>query len=438
MESTLQPGSQLLARRDESGSGSPSLRPTPVSERIHALDAMRGLAISGVLLAYTIWNLGGPPEEEWSRLDRAVVTGMDLFVDGKCLSMFAILFGLGVSQQWKRWEGAGCDPRPLHARRMLFLLVVGLLHAVLLRNGDILAPYALLGLVLMAFRHASSRAVVALLPFLVLLPYLLEPLLMAAGVRFPDRPVSSGQSYLLENLSWLGYWYATNPIRGWPQFLFLMLVGLLLGRGRVLEQLLTSRRTSWVLAGALTAACLTRVALERVGTAGAAPPWFLRDGRDLLYQLNAWFLAVTYGLGLVLLVRRFPNALRPLRAMGRMAFTNYLVPAILIVPMCLVFDLFDTISPSRGLWMGLGFGALLMVASTLWLRHHALGPFERMWRGFTYRKRLALVAPGSSPLLATATALLMSAAALAGSPPSRPEAERTTEASPTGSSSIAR
>src|SRR5262245_2230291 len=115
---------------------------------------MRGLAILGVLVAYTVWSLGNPLEETWTRADHAVEWLMGLFVDNKFLSMFAFLFGVGVTQQWRRWEEAGADPVRLHLRRMAFLLAVGILHATLIRNGDILAPYAILGLTLLLFRRA--------------------------------------------------------------------------------------------------------------------------------------------------------------------------------------------------------------------------------------------------------------------------------------------
>src|SRR5688572_20848298 len=101
------------------------LGPASSKERIDALDAMRGVAILGVLVAYTVWSLGSPPPTVWTSLDRAVARGMDLFVDGKFITMFAFLFGLGVAQQWRRWEAAGQDPVPLHLRRMGFLLAIG-------------------------------------------------------------------------------------------------------------------------------------------------------------------------------------------------------------------------------------------------------------------------------------------------------------------------
>src|SRR4029079_13499328 len=121
----------------------PAVRPLAAVERLPLVDVLRGVAILGVLLAYTLWNLGSTPSETWSRTDRIVDFTGDTLVDGKFITIFAFLFGAGTAQQWQRIEASGQNPVGIHLRRMLFLLTAGLLHAALLRNGDILAPYAI-------------------------------------------------------------------------------------------------------------------------------------------------------------------------------------------------------------------------------------------------------------------------------------------------------
>jgi uncharacterized protein len=369
----------------ESGS---SLRPASEAERLHALDAIRGAAILGVLLAYTVWNLGGPSVETWSRLDHAVARGMDLFVDGKCYTLFACLLGLGVFQQWRRWEIAGRDPVPLHLRRMGFLLGVGILHAVLLRNGDILAPYAILGFALLLFRQRSNRTIAVACPTLLLATYLIEPTVRSMGWPWPERPSAGGGNYLAENFAWVRYWYATNPFRDWTQILGLMLAGVLIGRYRVVERLMASRKTLLVLGAALLSAILARVAFEtlQASAAAASPTLWTAAGFRALYDACTWTLASAYGVAMIWITRRNPDALGPLRAQGRMAFSNYLMQPVVIVPLCLAFGLFDTFTPSRGLWLALAVGALQVAFSAYWLKRHSMGPLERVWRGFTYRR----------------------------------------------------
>ncbi|MGH9841827.1 MAG: heparan-alpha-glucosaminide N-acetyltransferase domain-containing protein, partial [Blastocatellia bacterium] len=114
------------------------LQPVPPSERIHALDVVRGFALFGVLLAYTLWNLGSPPESTYSQADRILNGVLSALVDTKFYTLFAFLFGLGFSIQLTRAEVRGASIVPVYCRRLLALLLIGLAHALLFRNGDIL------------------------------------------------------------------------------------------------------------------------------------------------------------------------------------------------------------------------------------------------------------------------------------------------------------
>src|SRR5688572_9853505 len=121
------------------------LQPVLPSERIPALDVLRGFALFGVLLAYTLWNLGSPPEQTYSQVDRILNQVLVALVDTKFYTLFAVLFGLGFSIQLTRASVRRASVVPTYCRRLLALLAIGLTHALLLRNGDILVPYAVMG-----------------------------------------------------------------------------------------------------------------------------------------------------------------------------------------------------------------------------------------------------------------------------------------------------
>jgi uncharacterized protein len=359
-----------------------TLEPTGESERIHALDAMRGVAILGVLVAYTVWSLGTAPEETWTQADRVLRRLVDLFVDSKFFTMFACLFGAGIAQQWRRWEAAGQDPIPLHLRRMGFLLAIGLVHAALLRNGDILVPYALLGLVLPAFRRASSRAILVASVLLFLAPYAVDAAVMAFGWRWPPRPGPGSGNYIVENLTWLRYWYTTLPLRSWPQTLDLILVGYLLGRSGTIERLATDRtlcRKVFIVSLAL--AIVSRALVELLIAARTQGP-----ALSIVFHVSSWCLATVYGTGLMLVMQRAAGGtpLWPLRAIGRMAFTNYLMQAVIVVPLCLAFGWFDKFTPTGSIALALAIGIVQAIFSTGWLARFRMGPLERVWRGVTY------------------------------------------------------
>jgi uncharacterized protein len=121
------------------------LEPVSVSERIYALDVLRGCALFGVLVAYALWSLGSPPEETYSAADRVLNFLLAALIDTKAYTLFAVMFGLGFSIQLTRASARGASVVPVYCRRLLVLLLIGLAHALLIRNGDILVPYACMG-----------------------------------------------------------------------------------------------------------------------------------------------------------------------------------------------------------------------------------------------------------------------------------------------------
>jgi uncharacterized protein len=107
------------------------------------------------------------------------------------------------------------------------------------------------------------------------------------------------------------------------------------------------------------------------------------------FHVSAWSLAAVYAAAFALLCQRlgWSSRLGWLRAVGRMAFTNYLLQALLVVPACLVFGWFDTVTPSRGLLLALAVMAIQIPFSIWWLKRFDYGPVEFLWRNVTYGRR---------------------------------------------------
>jgi uncharacterized protein len=369
------------------------LRPLSSQERLPLVDVLRGFAILGVLLAYTIWNLGAPPDSQWTALDRAIEFLGSTFVDTKFLTTFAFLFGAGTAHQWWRARLRGANVAQFHVRRMLFLLVVGLVHGALLRNGDILAPYALMGLVLLTIRNASPRQLVVVAVLLALLPYGVRPAMNAMGLSLMHRPeLHRSESYLVANLAWWRYWYATNTLTEWPRILAVMIAGVWAERVGFIERLATSRRFARrTLIGATVVAVVSYgllYALASLWKAGHASAIRMPVLSQTFY-VSAWSLAVVYAAAFAFVCRRprWLARLGWLRSVGRMAFTNYLLQASLVVPACLVFGWFDTITPSRGVLLALAVMSVQIPFSIWWLRRFEYGPMELLWRNATYGRR---------------------------------------------------
>src|SRR5262245_45336342 len=137
--------------------------PISASERIEIVDVLRGLAIGGILIGNMQWFSGYgmmPPalEQQAPPGDQIARFLVHFFVEGKFYSIFSFLFGFGFALQIARAEKRGDDKASVFKRRLLWLLVIGALHAVFLWAGDILSVYAIMGFFLLLFRRKPDSS----------------------------------------------------------------------------------------------------------------------------------------------------------------------------------------------------------------------------------------------------------------------------------------
>ena len=116
--------------------------------RIVDLDIIRGFALIGIFLV----NIA-----EFSQRAGAGqlsdVNWINILATGKFLCYLLFTFGAGSALFLSRAKAKG-QPYSLYIRRMIILAVIGLLHASIW-SGDVLVPYAIVGLVLLSL-HKNS------------------------------------------------------------------------------------------------------------------------------------------------------------------------------------------------------------------------------------------------------------------------------------------
>ncbi len=140
-----------------------SAGPVRQSERIQIVDILRGFALFGILLvnmelfSHPIQSFVLPADPNMPWYDQVAQWLVRFLAEGKFYALFSFLFGLGLTLQMGRVEARGGRFAPLYARRLLVLLVIGVIHAFFIWIGDILMLYALLGFVLLLFRKAKPR-----------------------------------------------------------------------------------------------------------------------------------------------------------------------------------------------------------------------------------------------------------------------------------------
>jgi hypothetical protein len=82
---------------------------------------------------------------------------IDIFIQGKFVTLFSFLFGLGFAVQLSRAEARGARFLSFYPRRLAALALFGLIHGLLIWWGDILLSYALGGALLLLFRKKSNK-----------------------------------------------------------------------------------------------------------------------------------------------------------------------------------------------------------------------------------------------------------------------------------------
>ncbi|WBO23376.1 DUF418 domain-containing protein [Sphingomonas abietis] len=393
-----------------------------VNERHGSIDGLRGLAVMGILLM----NVAGfalPSGAYFNPLGGGGTGSADITVwtvnfvlfDGKMRALFSILFGASTMIVVQRAEAAGLSGARVHLARMATLALFGAAHLFLIWQGDILLHYALIGTLALPFVLRETRLLIRVAILLLITQLAVQGMFVAGFATLQHAALLPGadkatiegwraftagvgigdpRDVAVEIARMRGPWsgivaanLANEPagipfLIGYdgPETLAYMLIGMAALR-------------SGLLTGAWPRARYARAAA--IGFAIGLPPTILlcwlcfRSGFDTL----ATFAAATLGGVLfrpILAVALAALALAwltardhpRLRAVGRMAFSNYLGTSLLMT----------------GLFYGWGFGlfaqieriwlypivcavwVLMLSWSPWWLARFRYGPLEWAWR----------------------------------------------------------
>ena len=384
--------------------------PTPPAERILSLDVLRGFALLGILVINV--QLFSMPE--LTLLNPTIygdLTGANYWAwllshvlfEGKFITLFTFLFGAGVVL-FTRSDKAGRSARSLYARRSAWLVVFGLGHAYLLWYGDILFSYGVCAFVVVALRDRSVRSLLVLGALLYAVPSAIEVLsgLSSGAAAIGDswRPAESVIRAEIE--TYRGGWLAQMDHRV-PSSFQRQTAGLLgYTAWRVSGAMLFGM--ALFKSGALTNDRDPRFYTRLIAVGGAvgigtvvagvayiqAADW--SAGAALFWrQFNYWGalpLAAAYVGVIARYCRWRPSGIetRVLSAVGRTAFSNYLLQTLLATS---VFyghglGLFGSVSRVEALGVAAAIWAVQLPLSVLWLRYFRFGPMEWLWRVLTY------------------------------------------------------
>ncbi|MEV8632310.1 DUF418 domain-containing protein [Streptosporangium sp. NPDC051023] len=388
------------------------MRPTTPSavqttRRIAAVDALRGFALFGIVvvnIAYLAsgYRMAGLAEPAFSApLDWEVRWVVTVFFENKFYLLFSFLFGYSFTLQIDSAANAGTAFVPRFLRRLTGLLLLGLAHAVLLFPGDILATYAVVGLVLLAVRKIRPRtAVVAAIGLTMMLAMgfvLLAGLALlgadpsgtvaggAVEAAKSDAALQSSATMIIsEHLHKLGKIVVLRVLFQGPAVLAACLIGLAVGKKRLLADLsghtAALRGIQW--AGFSIGTIGALVYAHSTWSGGGSAYHLLGQAVDLL---TAPLLAAAYAATLLRLLPHTPRLTAVLVPPGRIALTNYLAQSLIC---SLIFTgyglgLVDRLSPLVVASIAIVIFVVQATYSRLWLNGHRYGPAEWFLRWFT-------------------------------------------------------
>jgi uncharacterized protein len=392
--------------------------PAPAPERIGPLDTLRGFALLGILVmnvqAFAMPSSAYINPTVWGDLTGAnylVWLLGHLLTDQKMMTIFSLLFGAGIVLFTDRAVARGRSAARLHYRRTFWLLLFGLAHAYLLWFGDILFLYAVCALVVYWFRGLAPRRLIATGLAVMAVSSVLYLLM---GWSMPSWPAKQQAGFIEESWqpppevlaqeveAYRGGWrrqmehrvpaaleFQTFLLAIWG---FWRAAGLMLiGMGLYKLGVLSAQASARLYGGLIAAALLVGLPVVAYGVY-----WnFANDWGPLSLffgtQFNYWgSVLVSLGwVGAVMLVCQrgaLQGLTRRLSAVGRMAFTNYLLQTVICTTLFYGHGLgwFGAVERTGQITVVLAVWAFQLLVSPLWLRHFRMGPFEWLWRSLTY------------------------------------------------------
>jgi uncharacterized protein len=309
------------------------------ARRIHELDALRGLALAGIVM-FNIVQMTGFERVAGPAADHVGGYVWELLFIQRPFPIFSFLFGISFSLFLRTAANRTGRPRLVLLRRLLWLGVFGALHS-LIQPGEALKFYAVAGLVVLLPASYLSRRWVLWLGVVATL---------AAGLTFNGFFIIPG----------------------------VFLLGMAVAEYGIPDTL--DRRGRQLAVAFAVAVPLALVMGWLQFLAGVGPR---AHYRTLPAGLVFAFL---FTVGFLLLMRT--PLRRPLDSvlapMGRMALTNYVLASVLILAGDVVFDVGSRASYTPVVWLGVAIGVVQAALSVVWLRYFQYGPLEWVWRCLTW------------------------------------------------------
>lgn len=377
--------------------------------RIVMIDALRGLALAGILLLHHIehFDFYTKPffRPDWLiPIDKWVWDHLFLFFSGKAFALFSLLFGFSYWIIYENATNRGEKYFLRHCWRMALLFSFGCLHVIFFR-GDILIMYALLGLPLIFTRYMSNKVIIITAAVLLINPvslYAIGSFIFGSEIydfrlAYPKadmkKLLADGSFFELLKMNFL-VGYQLTLTWSWNVGRILIIPGLFfLGVYLAKTKSFTDRPLKfWY--SLLIASLVSWLCFDLIFNAGILniadkkPRVLLKSIIDsyinlsMMFSILSTFIIVWRHNKGDVFVAKFAN-------FGRMGLTNYLLMSIIGSTLYYGwgFGLYKYCGTTVTLVIGVLILMLQMKISSFWLARYGQGPLENLWRKGTWLGR---------------------------------------------------
>ncbi len=423
----------------------------PVAEasRLKVLDALRGVALLGILLMnIPVFSMADYSFEAFkndpTNVNFWVNAVISVFFEGKMRAMFGMIFGAGVLLFIANKSDKGTSVHALFYRRMFWLVLFGLIHAhLILWIGDILYLYGVCGMVVYLFRNVPAKYLVWAVPLVAVFDFTSNTLfyqdLRAKRIAYvavtkaqadnqtltddqtkvlttwreiektmiPSREdakantktMKSDYTAIAHHLRPMAFEFETKFLLMWGlDSLALMLLGLALFKWGFLTGSWSNDDYWKVLKigyciGLPLAMYEFYYGFQNFTTLEANLARMERvpiNWVGLIYPFQRILLVMAHASALILLYKsgKIQGLFRRLEAVGQMAFTNYISHSVICTLFFFGYGLnyYAELEFYQIYFVAFAIWIFQLIISPIWLKHFRFGPLEWVWRSLTYWK----------------------------------------------------
>lgn len=396
----------------------------PQNARIQTIDQIRGFALLGILIfniqTYTFFAFLRPEQVYSLGLDQPENYGplqflISLLVKGQFYTIYSFLFGLGFYLMWQKNNQSGLNADKLFKRRLLSLLLIGLIHAFVFWFGDILHKYALLGFSLIYFNRKSVNYLLKWVAGLLVAMIIIQLILAIFLPVTPQSIIESDKEFdkvimevfdtwkngsLLEVISLqklgvaMGWFKAiSSGMISLIHFEIMFLLGLVIGKMNIFQRFdeLREQLTKWALIAipvGLTLKAISVLDTLQIQLLPNEPTWEIFI-KNISESIGSLLLTGVYLVLLTALLNRHSSKLQTWIAnTGRLGLTNYLAQTLICVLLFYGYalGLGGKITLFQSLIAAISIYIFQVIYSNIWFKYYKIGPMEKLWRRMTYGK----------------------------------------------------